>query len=179
MSLDLDLSDALDILKFAAAGRFEAWKGDYAVVLDASYVELELGSTVTGPGPLGLSGSVNVDIRQFYQDVMGSYRAIKAPYGANGDFWTLEVMGGVRYNYLKQEINVSIGGLSTTLGGSETWFDPMLSLRVSAMLGERWTVSVLGDIGGFSVSDTDLTWSLTAVADYRPWERTSLKFGWR
>lgn len=181
VSLDLDLSDVLDVLSFAAAGRFEAWKGDYAIILDSNYVALEAGGNVTGPGPLGLSGAIDVDIVQFYQDVMASYRAIKKPYNANGDLWTLEVMGGVRYNYLKQEIDAVVepGPGATTLGGSETWIDPMLGARVTAMLGERWTIGVRGDIGGFGISDTDLTWSLTGTFDYRPWEKTSIKFGWR
>ena len=86
--------------------------------------------------------------------------------------------------YLKQEITASLGGgpgpgFSTTLGGSETWLDPMVGLRVSAQLDDRWTLGARGDIGGFGISDTDLTWSVTAGADYRLWERTSLKFGWR
>lgn len=184
VALDLDLSDVLDLLKFAAAGRFEAWKGDYALILDSSYVALEAGGTVTVPGPFALSAAIDVDIVQFYQDVLASYRAIKKPYNANGDLWTLEIMGGARLNYLKQEIDVTISGgpgpgVARTLGGSETWIDPMLGARVSAMLGERWTVGVRGDIGGFGISDTDLTWSITGAFDYRPWEQTSLKFGLR
>ncbi len=46
-------------------------------------------------------------------------------------------------------------------------------------LNERWTAAARADIGGFGISDTDLTWSVTGGFDYRPWEKTSLKFGWR
>ena len=184
VSFDFDTSDLLDILDFAFAARVEAWKGDFALILDGSYIDLELEGTVTDPGPLGLTEQLDIDVVQYYQDVMASYRVVKEPYNADGDLWTLEVMGGVRYNYLKQEIDVVIGGgpggAATTLGGSETWIDPMLGARVSAMLSERWTVGLRGDIGGFSINDgADLTWSLTGGFDYRPWEKTSLKFGLR
>ena len=55
----------------------------------------------------------------------------------------------------------------------------MVGTRVMAMLSERWSMSVRGDVGGFGITDTDLTWSLTGGVDYRPWKQTSLKFGWR
>ena len=98
--------------------------------------------------------------------------------------WSLDLMGGIRYNYLKQEIDVSVTsglgpGAATTLGGSDTWVDPLVGARVAVALNEHWTAGLQGDIGGFGISDTDLTWSVTGGFDYRPWESTSVKFGWR
>lgn len=48
VDLDFDLSDALDLLNFAIAGRGEAWKGDLGIILDVSYVDLG------GGGDIGL-----------------------------------------------------------------------------------------------------------------------------
>lgn len=184
VSLDFDTSELLDILDFAFATRAEAWKGDFAIILDGNYVDVELDAKTKGPGPFPGGEEVDVDVRQFYLDLLASYRVLKKPYNDDGDLWTLEVMGGGRYNYLKQEINLkeegSLGpGVTTSVGGSETWVDPMVGARVMAMLSERWSMSVRGDIGGFGITDTDLTWSLTGGVDYRPWEQTSLKFGLR
>jgi len=183
-SLDLDAGDLLDLLSFALSGRLEVWKGDFGLILDGYYVNLDAGGTVGTPGPLPINVSIDADIRQFYIDGLGSYRVIHEPYNDDGDVWSLDLMAGVRYNYLKQKISVSAsGGLgpgaATSLGGSETWVDPMVGARVAVALNERWTAAVRGDIGGFGVSDTDLTWSVTGGFDYRPWESTSLKFGWR
>ena len=183
-SLDLDTGDLLDLLSFALSGRLEVWKGDFGVILDGMYIKLEAGGTVETPGPLPIGVSIDADIRQFYVDGMGSYRAIHQPYNADGDVWSLDLMGGIRYNYLKQEVDLSVTtglgpGAATTLGGSETWIDPMVGARVAVALNERWTAGARGDIGGFGISDTDLTWSGTGGFDYRPWETTSLKFGWR
>ncbi len=184
ISIDLDTSDILDLLSFALAGRTEIWKGDFGLILDLYYVNLDAGGNVETPGPLPINVGVNVDMRQFYLDGLGSYRVINQPYNADGDVWSLDVMGGIRYNYLRQEVPVSVGGGpgpggATTLGGSDTWVDPMVGARVAMVLNERWTAGVRGDIGGFGVSDADLQWSVTGAFDYRPWETTSLKFGWR
>lgn len=183
-SLDLDTSDLLDLLSFALSGRLEVWKGDFGIILDGYYVKLEAGGTVDTLGPLPINVSIDADIRQFYLDGLGSYRVINEPYGADGNMWSLDLMAGIRYNYLKQEIDLAVSGgpgpgAATTLGGSETWVDPMVGARVAVALNERWIAGARADIGGFGISDTDLTWSVTGGFDYRPWETTSLKFGWR
>ncbi|WP_298854190.1 hypothetical protein [uncultured Ruegeria sp.] len=58
--LDLDLGDVLDVLDFAAAGRYEAWNGSFGIIFDANYVGIEQDTTL--PGPLG--SDLNVDVRQ-------------------------------------------------------------------------------------------------------------------
>lgn len=185
VSLDLDTSDLLDLLDFAISARFEAWKGDYGLILDLNYIKLGADATVRGPGPLALNADITVDIRQLFFDTMGSYRVVKAPYNAAGDLWTFEVMGGIRTNYLKQTVDVGLSGgpvppgTEVKLGGDKTWVDPMFGIRVGASLNERWSAGLRADIGGFGVTDTDLTWSVTGGFDYRPWETTSLKFGYR
>ena len=183
--IDLDLSDLLDALDYTIGSRFEAWKGDYGLILDLWTVSLSgADGTVKSVGPLTLGAAVDVDFRQLYIDGMGSYRIHKAPYDSAGNLLSVEVMGGIRYNYLKQQADLKIKtGLgpsaTTSLGGSESWVDPMLGTRVVASLSERWTAVIRADIGGFDISDTKLTWSINGGFDYRPWEKTSLKFGYR
>ncbi len=138
VSFDLDTSDLLDLLDFAISARFEAWKGDYGLILDLNYIKLGKSGTVRGPGPLPLNADITVDIRQLFFDTMGSYRVVKAPYNAAGDLWTFEVMGGIRTNYLEQVVDVGLsGGLvpagtEVELGGDKTWVDPMFGIRVGA-----------------------------------------------
>ncbi len=183
-SFELDTSDLLDFLSFALSGRMEVWKGDFGLILDGYYVNLDAGGDVDTPGPLPINASIDADIRQYIVDGLGSYRVINQPYNADGDMWSLDLMAGIRYNYIKQEIDVEVtSGLgpsaATSLGGSVDWVDPRVGARVVLALNERWTAAVRGDIGGFGVSDADLQWSVTGGFDYRPWERTSIKFGWR
>jgi hypothetical protein len=46
VSFELDTSDILDLLSFALSGRLEVWKGDFGVILDGYYVNLDAGGTV-------------------------------------------------------------------------------------------------------------------------------------
>ena len=183
-SFELDTSDLLDLLSFALSGRLEVWKGDFALILDGYYVNLEAGGNTDTPGPLPINVGISGEFRQYIVDGLGTYRVINQPYNADGDMWSLDLSGGLRYNYLKQEIDISVGGGpgpggATSLGGSVDWVDPIVGARVAMALNERWTAGLRGDIGGFGVSDADLQWSVTGGFDYRPWETTSIKFGWR
>jgi len=183
VSFDLDTSDILDFLSFALSGRVEAWKGDFGLILDGYYVNLDMGGNVDTPGPLPINVGVDIDVRQYIVDALGSYRAIHQPYNADGDMWSLDLMGGLRYNYLRQVGDLEVSGPgpggATSLGGSVDWVDPIVGARVAMTLNDRWSAGLRGDIGGFGVSDADLQWSVTGGFDYRPWETTSIKFGWR
>jgi len=72
VDLDFDLSDALDLLNFAIAGRGEAWKGDLGIILDVSYVDLGAGGDIGLPGPAGGTASVDVSIKQGWVQSPGS-----------------------------------------------------------------------------------------------------------
>ena len=59
VDLDLSLKDVLEALNFAAAGRGEAWKGDFGLIIDAYYVN------IGGSESIGLpegGGTVGVDV---------------------------------------------------------------------------------------------------------------------
>ncbi len=123
-SLDLDASDLLDFLSFALSGRLEIWKGDFWLILDGYYIALEAGGTVGTPGPLPINVSIDAEMTQIYIDGLGSYRVINEPYDADGYMWSLDLMAGIRYNYLKQEINLDVRtplgpGRTRSLGGLE------------------------------------------------------------
>ena len=66
---DLDTSDLLDLLSFALSGRLEVWKGDFALILNGYYGNLDAGGNVDTPGPLPINVGVNIDVRQFFVDV--------------------------------------------------------------------------------------------------------------
>jgi len=55
--IDMNLSDVLDVLDFAASGRYEAWKGDWGIIFDANY------ASISEESPLG-GGNVKVTSRQ-------------------------------------------------------------------------------------------------------------------
>jgi len=90
-SFELDTSDLLDLLSFALSGRLEVWKGDFGLILDGYYVNLDDDGNVDTPGPLPINARVDVDFRQYIVDALGSYRVIHQPYNADGDMLSLEL----------------------------------------------------------------------------------------
>lgn len=173
--VDLDLSDVLDLLEFVGSGRIEAWRGRFGFALEGYYVDL--GSEVSRP-----LTDIDVDIQQGIIDLTAGYRFGAADFSANGgsigrDQVAFDLLAGGRYNYLKQKIKITPG---PNPGGSESWIEPLIGGRVVYGLSEDWALIGRADASGFSVGDgSDLTWNLWGMADYHPWEKWSLRFGYR
>ncbi|WP_282154177.1 hypothetical protein [Ruegeria atlantica] len=101
---DLDLGDLLGMLYFAATGRYEAWNGDFGVIVDANYVGIEQETYMLGP--------------------LGA-----------------DLQGGVRYNSIRQEIDVATPGPGNplVLGGDQNWIEPVIGARGMWRLNKQWT----------------------------------------
>ena len=173
--IDLDLSDALDLLDFAVSGRYEGWKGDFGLVVDLNYLSLSADSSL--PGPAG--GSASVDIEQYWVGLLGAYRVASGKIGGTNRRYSIDVQGGARYNHLKQEANISGPGPGMKLGGTANWWEPVIGVRAIWEINDRWTGAVLADAGGFGVNDSELQWSATLGFDYQINESSSLKLGVR
>lgn len=185
VDLDLSMKDVLKALDFAVAGRGEAWKGDFGLIIDTYYVNIGGDESIGLPGPAGGTVGVDVDVRQFWFDLLGAYRVAHGAYDGTGRRYSIDLQAGVRYNMLRQkvdaDVSVDIGpglGIQTSLGGTEYWFEPVVGVRGVAEISDRWTVAARADFGGFGVNDDNLQWKVVAGFDYRAWERTSIRFGW-
>lgn len=187
VDLDLGPSDIFDLLEFAIAGRFEAWRASPAgdgsglgFILDATYVDLGLDESGIGPGS---AGDVDADIRQGIVDFMVAYRFPHLQSNTPGLRYTeIDLMAGARYNYLKQEIDVTPGlpvPFTLNLGGDRDWVSPVIGARANWVFNETWNLVLRGDMSGFGVSGEDLSWSITALAGYKIGEQTTLRFGYR
>ena len=177
VDLDLDFGDALDLLDFAVAGRFEAWQGDLGVIVDANYVELSAGNTVTlPPGP---SITVDADIRQSWLGILAAYRVANTTYGAHDRRFSFDLQGGARYNRLKQEIDVTTPGPAPTLGGTETWWEPVIGGRAVWELNDDWSAALAADFGGFGAGGNDLQVGINAGFSRRLGKSTALRLGYR
>lgn len=185
IDLDLGFSDAVDLLDFAASGRFEAWKGDWGVIADLYYLDLGLGGggEVNPPGPGGGTVDVDVDITQKWASLMVSHRFAYGTYGDRNRRFAWDGAIGVRWNSIKQEVDASVDiggppGMETTLGGTKTWWEPAVMLRADYEVADRWTVGGRVELGGFGVNDNNLQYTVLFGADWQGWESTSLRFGY-
>lgn len=175
--LDLNLGDVLDVLDFAAAGRYEAWNGNFGVIFDANYVGIEQDTTLPGP----LSADLNVDVRQKWFGILGAYRVADGVYGAGRQRYAVDLQGGLRYNSIRQEIDVITPGPGNplALGGDEDWIEPVIGARGMWRLNKKWTGIASLELGGFGAGGNDLQIGANFGFDYQPWEKTALTFGYR
>jgi len=173
--LDLTFSDAVELLDFALSGRYEGWKGDWGVVLDANYIDLGAGGSAPGPGGVDL----DADIQQSWLGLLAAYRVFNSTYGEYGRRVAVDIQGGARYNRIKQKISADPSPPPFPLGGTETWWEPVIGARGVWELRDNWAVILQGDLGGFGVGGDKLQYGANLLFDWMPWQNTSIKFGYR
>lgn len=175
--VDLDLGDVLNLLDFAAAGRLEAWKSDWGVIVDASYTSI----TGDGPFPVPPGSTFSVNVRQKWLGLLAAYRVADGTYGANNQRYTFDIQGGVRYNSLRQTVNLQTPGPGTppTAGGDEKWWEPVIGARGMWRLNDKWTTIASIELGGFGAGGNDLQIGANIGLDYQPWDNTAITFGYR
>lgn len=174
VDLDMDLKDALDVLDLAFAGRFEAWHGNLGFIVDLNYIEL------TDDEKPSSSVSVEIETKQAWLGLLAAYR-VASGITPKGGKYSIDVQGGARYNSLKQTADVDIDGppVGGKLGGTETWWEPVVGARAIWKMDDRWNGFAAADAGGFGVGGNHLSWSATLGAGYKVGENGALKFGMR
>ena len=119
---------------------FEANNGQWAIILDGYYVDLE----AEGVTPL-LSRKATIEMNQLAVAIGGLYRI---------NSW-FEVGLGGRINSIGSTLTIAPG--EYILPGSEfsmdeTWFDPIITARAMTQLNEsKWRFGVMTDFGGFGI----------------------------
>lgn len=174
VDLDMDLKDALDVLDLAFAGRFEAWRQNFGFIVDLNYIKLTDDEDPTS------SVSVEIETKQAWLGLLAAYR-VASGVTPKGGKYSIDVQGGARYNKLKQEADVDIDGPGGggKLGGTETWWEPVVGARAIWKINDRWNGFAAADAGGFGVGGNHLAWSATLGGGYKVGKNGALKFGMR
>jgi len=185
-----DLNDLLDILNFALAGRFEAWKGHLGFIFDGAYFNVGQQNSVSRSipdclcdiFPSKITTDVNVQFGQF--DLGVGYRMAANSSHAVTDFElgpiAFDTIVGMRIYAIQQDIDLSTNlGTERNLSQSNTLVTPLASGRI------RWNLSptiagwVRGDIAGFGLGGTLSAFSLTGGFDWMFSGNTSLLLAYR
>ncbi|MHC4265738.1 MAG: outer membrane protein [Planctomycetota bacterium] len=169
-----DIIDEFDVLAFMT--RATAWKGNWELIFDGFYIDLDTSASFRTP--IGGALKVDVDIKQGDMDFALGYRLYETPIGNKaGQRMSFVPYGGFRYVYLKQEVDPSPG---PTLGTSKDWIEPLVGGQLLFDFSEKLKGIVYSDFGGFGVgSASTLTWNLLAGVDYRFGKKHSVKLGYR
>ena len=168
VAVDVSFSDILENLQMAGMLHFEAQhRNGWGVIFDYGFVDLGADTSV------GLGGVIDAGIRQGVLEALAS-RRIKSRTG------TLELLAGIRWwdNKVQADFDPIIWNGSASVTIDEDWVDPVVGLRWTNSLSDRWQWRLRGDIGGLGVG-SDFSWSASATAFYHMSERFELEFGYK
>lgn len=157
---DVDISrrDVIDNLNAGYLGYVEASKGRWAFAVDVNYMNVD--------GSPDLP-RIQADVSQQAVQPMVFYRLNDS----------VEFMGGLRYNSIELELSTSLQ-IANGIRRKRDWVDPILGLRYARPLGERSSISVLSNVGGFGLS-SDIAFQLRPMLHYRVGQSTSIDAGYQ
>jgi hypothetical protein len=170
VGLNLSFGDVLGSLKFAFMGAAEARHDRLVLLGDLTFIHLEANKGIDVRDEDFLDAEL--DSRTIEVTALGGYQV------ANKGPVLVDLLGGVRANFLKNSLQLSGPNQATEGSVSQTWFDPLIAARLHVPLGGKWSASVYGDVGGFGIA-SDFTWQGIATVDYDFNAKWRLQAGWR
>lgn len=177
--IEMGFDDILDQLEAGLMGTAELRRGRWGVAFDALYFKLGDQGARSWQGPLGigsLTGDLDVTTTMQMYQLSAAYRV--------GERVPVDLIGAARYTTIDTDLNlvVTTGGLlpggTRSLSAGESWWDPVVGVRALVPLGERWSVLLYGDVGGFGVG-SDLTYQAIAGVNWQFSKHFSVKVGYR
>jgi len=152
-----DLADGN--LRPAYSIHFEAWKGKWGVLAEATRLDLaEHVKTASG-------SDVSLDFQNVSIEAELGYRIWKR----------MAVALGVRHISVDAAIAPPPNG---TVHGEQSWDNIIVGVLWRPRLSRRWSFAGRIDVGGFDYPD-DIVWNVTAYVDYRLGRHTAIFFGFR
>jgi len=173
--VDVSFSEALENLDFAGMIHLEAHNGTWGAYLNPIYGKL---SAEGEAGPIDLDVETELTIIEFgglyrvgeWAIGSGPNRDIRVDIELGGRYWSLE-------NELDAEIALGIGpGFATSVKQDDDWIDLIGGVRAQALLTEKTSFLLKGNIGGLG---SDFTWNLTALGGYQFTDLFALWAGYR
>jgi opacity protein-like surface antigen len=150
----------------SAEMRIERW----SVLVDGQFSQVTTGGNLPGPFFSALklrSQTTTLQGSVFYRVYEDTVLALDV--GAGVRFWNLDT---------KLEILPGLANLRIDHRQSQMWADPILGARLGVKLDGPWSLTVAGDIGGFSAGSR-LTWQALGSVNYAWSENLTLKAGYR
>ncbi len=170
IGLDLPFLTILKGLKFAFMGAAEAKHDRFTILGDLMFVNL------------GDSKGIDIRNRDFLDaklnskttlvTLLGGYQLVDDPAAK------LDLLAGGRVNLFDTTLELTGPERSAEGRVKQTWFDPLIGMRMIYPLKGRFSLSLYGDIGGFGIG-SDLTWQAFGAVDYQINHRMSIGAGWR
>lgn len=169
-NIDMSFGDILGHLDGAIMAAGEMRVGRWSVLADVMFTQVTPSGNL--PGPLGAGVEVRSRSLTLQGDVL--YRLYESQ---TVDF---DAGVGLRYWNLNNRLTIDPGPFpaSFSYSQSENWIDPVVAGRIQARLGGPWSLTFVGDVGGFDVG-SQFTWQAIGTVNYRWNDNLSLRAGYR
>ena len=139
--VDADPGDIFSKLYSGGMLYLEAHNADWAITSDLLFMNLKQDVT-----PDYLISSGNLDAKQWAWEFAGLYRIV--PFFEAGIGGRLNnIQAGLDIN--REEIDGETTPISANM--SETWVDPIIIIRVTGDIKNKWMFQFRGDVGGFGI----------------------------
>ena len=170
-SVDVSFSDVLDALQFAMAARFEGHKNRWGFFVDGLYMDLEADTTL---GRISIEDELQMAAVEFGASYVLWESSRKT---GNKSALSLEILGGGRWWYVKNELDMSPG---PDVDKSKWWIDPIIGPRVTWRITDKIAANVRADWGGFGIgSASDSSFGIFGAVNVELWKNKSLVLGYR
>ncbi|MBS9718845.1 hypothetical protein ACFFUT_03575 [Pseudohalocynthiibacter aestuariivivens] len=163
VDVDLNFSDLLNSLDFAAAGVIHVRRDRFGFLGELNYVKLSGGAT--GPGGI-VTGSF--ETKSFFALAAVTYRAAEADWG------NVDLIGGLKY--FRLENTVALSPPPVTASDSENWVDVTIGAKGRFFLSPDWSVTTWAMVGA---GGSDLSWDVLGAVDYQINPKWSVSVGYR
>ena len=167
--LDLSFGDILDNLEAGAMLSYRGQTGRWVVMGDFIYMDLEAKDNRDGEL---IDVAAKITAEQLALEADLGYQVAER----------VVVFAGLRYNDLEQDLTVTTAGGpaagTRSASAGDSWIDPIVGVTTELPLGERWSVGLRGDIGGFGIG-SDFAWQALAMVRWQASERISVVGGYR
>lgn len=164
LSFDASLRDVLEDLDAAFFATGLATYGDLVLFGDLTYSAASRDGLV----PPGIPASGELTMRSL---TLAAGRRFDAGGGSH-----IDVLGGLRAWSI--DGLVSVPAVSVDVAPTAEFVDPIIAVRGSAPLSDRWSLLGYADLGGFGVG-SELTWQAAVTANYQAAENLFLSVGYR
>lgn len=168
--VDLSFGDILEDFNGGLMGVAEMRIGNWGFIADAMFTQVTSGATLPGP----YFSSVNLRSQTLTLQASILYRLY------SDAAFDLDLGAGLRFWNLDNRLKIGRGALNLAIEHSEaeSWLDPVVVARLIARVGGPWSVTLIGDVGGFDAGSR-LTWQVVGTANYRWRENWTLHAGYR
>ncbi len=167
--VDLSFGDIWDNLEIGGMLSYRGQNERWVVMADSIYMDLEAKDNRNGTL---IDVGVKIEAKQLALEADLGYEVAER----------IVVFAGLRYNDLEQDLTVTTAGGpaagTRTASAGDSWIDPIVGVATELPIGERWSVGLRGDIGGFGIG-SDFAWQALAAVRWQASERISVVGAYR